>query len=101
MSTGPGGTIAPGPCAFQALDPSPERRATTDELMEATSLPSAQPAALRGKRNWADRIGDPLLKWLSALGALIAVAVIAGIVYEVFHLAWPAITKFGIGFVTT
>ena len=69
--------------------------------MEATSIPSAQPAALRGQRNWADRIGDPLLKWLSALGALIAVAVIAGIVYEVFHLAWPAITKFGIGFVTT
>jgi phosphate transport system permease protein len=69
--------------------------------MEATSLPSAQPAALRGQRNWADRIGDPLLKWLSALAALLAVAVIGGIIYEVFHLAWPAITKFGPGFVTT
>jgi phosphate transport system permease protein len=68
--------------------------------MEATSVPS-QPAALRGHRNLADRIGDPLLKWLSALAALIAVAVIAGIVYEVFHLAGPAISKFGIGFVTT
>jgi phosphate transport system permease protein len=64
--------------------------------MEATSLP-----ALRGHRNWADRIGDPLLKWLSALAALLAVVVIAGIVYEVFHLAWPAITKFGLGFITT
>jgi phosphate transport system permease protein len=68
--------------------------------MEATSLPS-QPAALRGHRNLADRIGDPLLKWLSALAALLAVAVIGGIVYEVFHLAWPAITKFGLGFITT
>jgi phosphate transport system permease protein len=69
--------------------------------MEATSVPSAQPAALRGNRNLADRIGDPLLKWLSALAALLAIAVIAGIVYEVFHLAWPAITKYGLGFVTT
>jgi phosphate transport system permease protein len=68
--------------------------------MEATSLPT-QPAALRGHRNLADRIGDPLLKWLSALAALLAVAVIGGIVYEVFHLAWPAITKFGLGFITT
>jgi phosphate transport system permease protein len=68
--------------------------------MEATSVPS-QPAALRGHRNLADRIGDPLLKWLSALAALLAVAVIGGIVYEVFHLAWPAITKFGLGFITT
>jgi phosphate transport system permease protein len=68
--------------------------------MEATSLPR-QPAALRGRRNWADRIGDPLLKWLSALAALLAVLIIGGIVYEVFHLAWPAITKFGLGFITT
>jgi phosphate transport system permease protein len=68
--------------------------------MEATSVPS-QPAALRGHRNLADRIGDPLLKLLSALAALLAVAVIGGIVYEVFHLAWPAITKFGLGFITT
>ena len=67
--------------------------------MEATSVPS-QPAALRAHRNLADRVGDPLLKWLSALAALLAVAVIGGIVYEVFHLAWPAITKFGLGFIT-
>jgi phosphate transport system permease protein len=66
--------------------------------MEATSIPVT---ALRGKRSWADRIGDPLLKWLSALAALLAALIIAGIVYEVFHLAWPAISKFGIGFVTT
>ena len=68
--------------------------------MEATSVPS-QPAALRAHRNLADRVGDPLLKWLSALAALLAVAVIGGIVYEVFHLASPAISKFGLGFITT
>ena len=30
---------------------------------------------------------------------LLAVAVIGGIIYEVFHLAWPAISKFGLGFI--
>jgi phosphate transport system permease protein len=56
---------------------------------------------LRARRNLTDRIGDPLLRGLSGLAAAVAVLVIAGIVYEVIHLAWPAITKFGIGFVTT
>jgi phosphate transport system permease protein len=69
--------------------------------MEASGVPAFGPRALRFKRGLGDRIGDPLLKWLSALAALLAVAVIGGIVYEVFHLAWPAITKFGLGFVTT
>ena len=66
--------------------------------MEATSLPLT---AVRGKRTRADRIGDPLLKWLSALAALLAALIIAGIIYEVFRLASPSISKFGIGFVTT
>lgn len=69
--------------------------------MEATSIRGNAPAALRGRRNLVDRVGDPLLKWLSALAALLAIAVIGGIVYEVIHLASPAISKFGIGFVTT
>ena len=69
--------------------------------MEASGIPALGPRALRAKRGLGDRIGDPLLKWLSALAALIAVAVVGGIVYEVFHLAWPAITKFGLGFITT
>jgi phosphate transport system permease protein len=56
---------------------------------------------LRARRNRADRIGDPLLRGLSGLAAAVAVLVIVGIVYEVAHLAWPAIEEFGIGFVTT
>jgi phosphate transport system permease protein len=56
---------------------------------------------LRARRNLTDRIGDPLLRGLSGLAAALAVVVIAGIVYEVVHLAWPAVTKFGVGFVTT
>jgi phosphate transport system permease protein len=69
--------------------------------VEASGIPALGPRALRAQRGLGDRIGDPLLKWLSALAALIAVAVVGGIVYEVFHLASPAITKFGLGFITT
>jgi len=56
---------------------------------------------LRARRNRTDRIGDPLLRGLSGLAAAIAVAAIVGIVYEVIHIASPAISAFGIGFVTT
>jgi phosphate transport system permease protein len=56
---------------------------------------------LRARRNLTDPIGDPLLRGLSGLAAALAVAVVAGIVYEVIHLAWPAIQQFGVGFVTT
>jgi phosphate transport system permease protein len=56
---------------------------------------------LRARRNFTDRIGDPLLRGLSGLAAALAVAVIVGIVYEVIHIASPAISAFGIGFVTT
>jgi phosphate transport system permease protein len=56
---------------------------------------------LRARRNLPDRIGDPLLRGLSGLAAALAVAVMVGIVYEVIQIAWPAISAFGIGFVTT
>jgi phosphate transport system permease protein len=56
---------------------------------------------LRARRNLADRIGDPLLRGLSGLAAALAVAAVGGIVYEVVHIASPAISAFGIGFVTT
>jgi phosphate transport system permease protein len=57
--------------------------------------------ALRARRNRKDRIGDPLLRGLSGLAAAVAVAAIVGIAYEVIHLASPAISEFGLGFVTT
>jgi phosphate transport system permease protein len=56
---------------------------------------------LRARRNLTDRIGDPLLRGLSGLAAALAIAAIVGITYEVFHLAWPAIKEFGLGFITT
>jgi phosphate transport system permease protein len=56
---------------------------------------------LRARRSRIDRIGDPLLRGLSGLAAAVAVAVLLGIVYEVVDVAGPAISKFGIAFVTT
>ncbi|HWP32240.1 MAG TPA: phosphate ABC transporter permease subunit PstC, partial [Solirubrobacterales bacterium] len=47
-----------------------------------------------------DRIGDGVLFALCALAALIAVAVLVLTGYQVIHGAAPAISKFGIGFVT-
>ena len=66
--------------------------------MEAGALSNP---VLRARRNRIDRIGDPLLRGLSGLAAALAVAAIVGIVYEVVHIASPAISAFGIGFVTT
>jgi phosphate transport system permease protein len=56
---------------------------------------------LRARRSRKDRIGDPLLRGLSGLAAALAVTAIAGIAYEVFHLASPAISRYGLGFLTT
>ncbi len=66
--------------------------------MEASALGNP---VLRARRNLTDRIGDPLLRGLSGLAAAVVVAAVAGLVYEVAHLAWPAITEFGASFVTT
>lgn len=66
--------------------------------MEAGALSTP---ALRARRNRKDRIGDPLLRGLSGLAAAVAVAAILGIAYEVIDVASPAISKFGVGFVTT
>jgi phosphate transport system permease protein len=47
----------------------------------------------------ADRLGDPLLRLLSALAAVAGVGALVWIVYTVFDQASPAISRFGIGFV--
>jgi phosphate transport system permease protein len=56
---------------------------------------------LRARRNLTDRIGDPLLRGLSGLAAAVAVVLIVAIAYEVVRQAAPAISEFGLGFVTT
>ncbi len=68
--------------------------------MAVTSpLPSLPAGASR--KTFADRIGDPALKGLSALAALISVVVIVAIAYEVFHRSSLAFSTFGFGFITT
>jgi len=59
----------------------------------------APPAGFRRTRRIADRIGDTALYCLTALAALVAMLVIAAIVYKVVEGAWPAIRVFGIGFI--
>ena len=70
---------------------------------------TATPAAVRGagtsrarasRRKQADRVGDGLLRGVCLAAALLAVAVIVLIGYQVVHGASPAISKYGLGFLT-
>jgi phosphate transport system permease protein len=49
-------------------------------------------------RRFSDRIGDELMFGLTALGSVIAVAVVALTIYEVVNSASPAMSHFGLGF---
>ena len=53
---------------------------------------------LESRRSLRDRFGDVTLRWISAIAAIGVVALIALIIYKVIASAWPAISKFGIGF---
>ena len=60
---------------------------------------SRRPAAFQPRRT-ADRIGDGILYGLCAFASLLAVVVLVAIAYKVIDGASPAISKFGLGFVT-
>jgi phosphate transport system permease protein len=70
---------------------------------------TASPAALdadaaarsRRRRKRADRIGDGALYGVCLLAALLSAGVILLIAYQVVHQASPAISEFGIGFLTS
>jgi phosphate transport system permease protein len=65
--------------------------------VEASSAPlAARP--LESRRRLADRAGDLALHGLTGLAALGVFVLLAGIAYKVFDGAWPAISKFGLGF---
>lgn len=68
----------------------------------ATTAVLRQAAAQRSgaRRKKADRIGDRLLYGVCLLAALIAIAILLLIAYEVVNGARPAIAKFGLGFLT-
>jgi phosphate transport system permease protein len=68
----------------------------------ATQAATQRPRAT-GSGTWrkkADRIGDGVLYGVCLLAAIIGAVVIVAIAYQVVHGASPAISKFGLGFLT-
>jgi len=63
-----------------------------------SAVPSTQP--LPERRRVGDRFGDLFLHGLTGAAAAAALVLLGAITYKVFELAWPAITKYGFGFVT-
>jgi phosphate transport system permease protein len=64
------------------------------------AVSSAAAPTLSARRRLGDRLGDGLLYGLTAAAAAAALALLGGITWKIFNLAWPAITKFGLGFLT-
>jgi phosphate transport system permease protein len=62
-----------------------------------SAVPTTQP--LGERRRFADRIGDSLLQGLTAAAALAAAVLLGAIAWKIFDTAWPAIQKFGLGFI--
>src|SRR5207244_1220949 len=54
-----------------------------------------------GRRRLGDRVGDRVLHCLTGAAALTAVVIVGLLVYELVKQAWPAITRYGPGFVTS
>ena len=52
------------------------------------------------RRRLSDRIGDAAIYALTTAAAAAALALLIAITWKVFELAWPAITKYGFGFLT-
>jgi phosphate transport system permease protein len=72
--------------------------------MSATAAPAAPPEAraprTRSRRKKADRIGDRLLYAICFGAALLAVVVMVLVAYQIVNGAMPAISKYGLGFLT-
>jgi phosphate transport system permease protein len=64
--------------------------------MEAASV--TRPLGIPHTRSFADRIGDSILKWITAIAALLGVAIVFAIIWRVFLGAWPAIKAFHLSF---
>src|SRR5258708_7849182 len=80
-----------------SVEPAPVRAAATPATLDG---PRAARTRAARPRKQADRIGDAVLYGVCLLAALLSVAVIALIGYQVVHGASPAISKFGLGFLT-
>ena len=58
----------------------------------------APPTALRRTRRFGDRVGDNALRILTGAAALLALLIIAAIIWKVVEGSWPAIRHFGFAF---
>src|ERR671927_488955 len=65
-----------------------------------TAVPTTTSEQLRARGRLADRIGDVSLRGISSAAALAAIAALLAIVYKVFHLAHPAMSHFGLHFLS-
>jgi phosphate transport system permease protein len=63
-----------------------------------SAVPSTHP--LESPRRIGDRIGDLSLHGLTLAAAAAAIALLAAITWKIFDLAQPAISKFGLAFIT-
>jgi phosphate transport system permease protein len=64
------------------------------------SLRDTRAARSRARRKKADRIGDRLLYGICLTAALLAIAVMVLVAYQIVDGASPAISKYGLGFLT-
>jgi phosphate transport system permease protein len=64
------------------------------------TLPRPRSAPRKSVRRSLDRLGDRLLYGICLAAALLAAAVIVVVAYQVVHGAQPAISKFGLDFLT-
>ena len=72
-------------------------------MSSAATQAATQSARVTGSGTWrkkADRIGDGMLYGICLLAAIVGAVVIVAIAYQVVHGASPAISKFGLGFLT-
>jgi phosphate transport system permease protein len=73
---------------------------TTANPAYATGAGAARSARSARRLRRIDRIGDGLLYGICALAALLGVVVLLLVGYQIVHGASPAISKFGLGFLT-
>ena len=52
------------------------------------------------RRRLGDRVGDLSLRGITLAAALAAIALLGAIIWKVLDLAWPSISKYGLGFVS-
>jgi phosphate transport system permease protein len=64
------------------------------------SIPSEY-SLTSSRRRLGDRIGDIALKVITMVAAVGAVVLLGAIVWKVLQLAWPAISHYGLSFITT